>query len=577
MGRHKAKITTNTSPLSIRTNPSTKTGSRNGSLAKGSTVIINEIVQPGGGWIWFKLEDGRGYCCSVEPGVGKWATIIEDLNPPAPPAPPPPPPKAIDNSDLSQGLDSKIYEMIANQSKKTFSDLDVSTRLFGSPFQFMKTVDLKLNSKVNMGRKFLENISSNAPIVYFIPGKPNYLPDVSEVERSGMAAYFADQKMSSDGKSIIDKIFAKDEDIRYFDFVSDYGEYTKYVNLLCRVCAIYMGIGDRTAPNSKTKYRYYDWSNYKYGNDFKEANAGNDQVFDKKDWKETAYDLMFGSLRYTQFYVDPSSSFSESASNNTTSSKMEGLFDSAEGIVKELAFLTNTAALKNVDEARQSFAKGIDSIADKMLKNSNENFFTRLLGMSSSVLSGANLIFPELWGDAAYNKSYNITMNLKSPYGDKESIFLNVMVPLMHILALALPKQANSNAYASPFLLKAFAKGWFSCELGIIDSVSIDKGIDGSWSVDGLPQEVRVSIGVKDLYSNLMITSTSRPRDFMQNQGLIDFLAVTCGVDVVKPNLMLKFETLTSIMLGKVHSLPSDFYKQFIEAIQKQLEGIFKL
>lgn len=92
MPRYRVKITTNTAPLMIRSKPSTKTGSRVGSLAKGSTTIVNEVVQPGGGWVWFRLEDGRGYCCSVEPGVGKWATVIEDLTPPPPPAPPPPPP-----------------------------------------------------------------------------------------------------------------------------------------------------------------------------------------------------------------------------------------------------------------------------------------------------------------------------------------------------------------------------------------------------------------------------------------------------------------------------------------------------
>jgi len=220
----------------------------------------------------------------------------------------------------------------------------------------------------------------------------------------------------------------------------------------------------------------------------------------------------------------------------------------------------------------------MEDISDKLFKNTGENLFSRILGVAPNVLNGSNILFPELWGDSSYNKSYNVTINLVSPYGDKESIYLNVIVPLMHLLALCLPKQTTANTFASPFLVKVFAKGWFSCEMGIIDSISIDKAGSGdSWSVHGLANEMKVTLSIKDLYSNLMVTNATRPDLFFQNYGLIDFLAVTCGVDITKPNFLLKLETIYSVFFGKALDLPKNMYNELIQAIRRQIDPLIRI
>ncbi|WP_216369602.1 hypothetical protein, partial [Brevibacillus sp. MCWH] len=203
--------------------------------------------------------------------------------------------------------------------------------------------------------------------------------------------------------------------------------------------------------------------------------------------------------------------------------------DTMEGIVKELAFFSQTAAVSQLDDFRRGVSDTFDKWSKSLMSNYGEGFFSRLLSSSSKILDGSNLIFPELWGDAAYNKSYTITINLVSPYGDKESVYLNIIVPLLHILALALPRQTSANSFGPPFLVKVSSKGWFNCEMGVIDNVSIEKGGQGSWTVDGLPTEVKVQISVKDLYSGLMITPNSRPDLFFENKGLMNWLAITCG------------------------------------------------
>ena len=64
----------------------------------------------------------------------------------------------------------------------------------------------------------------------------------------------------------------------------------------------------------------------------------------------------------------------------------------------------------------------------------------------------------------------------------RQSIFLNCFVPMFHVLGFVLPRQTTANSYESPFLLKAHCGRWFSCEMGVMDSVEINKGGQGRLS-----------------------------------------------------------------------------------------------
>ena len=57
----------------------------------------------------------------------------------------------------------------------------------------------------------------------------------------------------------------------------------------------------------------------------------------------------------------------------------------------------------------------------------------------SSILDGGKIIFPDIWSDSSYDKSYQISIKLRSPDNDSLSIFLNVIKPYCKILALTLP------------------------------------------------------------------------------------------------------------------------------------------
>jgi hypothetical protein len=98
-----------------------------------------------------------------------------------------------------------------------------------------------------------------------VPGKPSYLPSLSEDERKSFTNWLAERVTDSDNTSALQAIIGN-QDIKYFDFTTDYVTYMQYVNLLCRMCALYLGIGDKpfNGIDGETPYKYYNWIDYKY-------------------------------------------------------------------------------------------------------------------------------------------------------------------------------------------------------------------------------------------------------------------------------------------------------------------------
>ena len=483
--------------------------------------------------------------------------------------------------DYTNGLDNKITDML--QASKSLNDIMNNTRIIGAPYQFLKSTDYRPFTEKKIGRKYMENILAEAPIVNFVPGSPNYLADFDkkskEVIENYLATHYKESEISSEVRKKLTGI-----DGRYFNFTANYSDYMRYVNLLCRVCSIYMGIGDRTVPHVGEKYKNCDWSryiNYEAAPKQKEKKKKKESIWENikdgiEDIMENVSDELFGDYKYLKCYVDPSSSFSESISNGTTESQMAGLYDSATGLVKEIQFLTSANGSSALDSVTSAIGAGINGLTDTFNSDGMSNI-KRLLGMADHVITGSNVIFPKLWSDSDFDKSYNFTVNLISPYGDVESIFLNIIMPLMHLIALGLPRQTSANSFTSPFLVKVFSKGWFSCDMGMVTGISISKGGSGDWNVFGLPTVVKVDISVTDLYSNLMMTKSSKPQLFMNNQGLIEFLAVTCGVDITKPDISMKLETIISTFVNSLYDLPSSTHDSFVEAIRNKIEPFFKL
>lgn len=485
----------------------------------------------------------------------------------------------INNDDQEENIygisDRQTYMRESNSNLSDNTVLSKQTnQIFGIPHQFLSTADYRIDSS-SFGHGFFNNIFMEKPLVTLMPGKMLFLPKYSKDNKKLFASLMADSDNDNSQKAL--KELQSDEaGCRYYDFTSDYTAYMNYVNLLCRVAAVYLGLDQEDKEGNKYvapdggSYKTYDWKKY---NVVKDRTIQEDKsiLSHVEDWfKTVADDLTHGQRCYVNFYIDPNTTVSESISNTTQNSQLEDKFDSLEGIVKEANLLLNSAS-GNTDFITGAFDWASGAIGD-LANLATVGLFKDMLGLGEEVLHGSNLIFPEIWTDSEYTKSFSIQINLASPYGDKEAIYLNIIVPMLHALCLALPRQSSPNSFNSPFLIRGYAQGWFAIDMGMVESITIDKGPEQSWTVDGLPTEVKVTLNIKELYSNLMMSPSTKPSYFFSNQGLIDFLGVTCGIDMTAPNIYLNFRVAKALLTSKFKDIPNNTYYSLSETFRNWLQ-----
>ena len=521
------------------------------------------------------------------------------------------------------------------------------SKYFGAPFRFTKHTDPPAEYTDSSGNTFKEgrtyatNIGAECPVIHFIPGLPTFANDFTSSEKEILRDYI-NESYSGNGEvkeSVMNKVMGIDG--RYFNFVPAWSSYVRYVNLLCRQCAIYMGLGDAEAFDSGVVYKNVNYAKFqsvsggifegeqsvfgsgdadifegvsdKYKNaDITEAasettegssnttdtsnntsnntsimdafeniefvdSEGNKNVFSRvmvglENFLTNVVTDIFGGYDSVKCYVDPSASFSEGIRNSTTESKVASLFDTGQSLTKEIQMWSGNGITDFVTNVGSIVGSVVEGLAE-MLGMENAAI-GNAKGYMTEITKGYNLVFPEMWSDSEYSKSYSFTVKLHSPYGDKESIFLNIMVPLMFLIALGLPRQASGNSYASPFFVRCIAKGWFSCDMGIIDSIDIKRGGGDSWNIHGMPVECEVSINVKDLYSSLSMTSTDHPGLYFNNPTLIEFLSATCGVDLTKPNLSLKIASFASAFTDPIQDFIPNAYNSVMQKLNNTIMRI---
>lgn len=265
---------------------------------------------------------------------------------------------------------------------------------------------------------------------------------------------------------------------------------------------------------------------------------------------------------YIDFFVKPPS-YSESFQNSTTSSKfLEGV-NAVSGISKELQFLMGGAMNMNLgayDEQIGDFTKNQNQIINQANLNEHaKKVMSSLITGSTAVVMGANLIFPEIWDSSNYSRDFSLEITLTTPYGNRESIFLNIIVPMMFLIALALPRQVTVNSYSSPFLVRCTVPGFFTCDMGMVKDLAISKGgSDGSqWTKDGLPTEVTITINIGDLYNSLSMSNYRTPRNmwnFIWNTPLVDYVGTVCGLNMKSSEMKKKLMVIWNL----VSAFPSD-------------------
>lgn len=181
------------------------------------------------------------------------------------------------------------------------------------------------------------------------------------------------------------------------------------------------------------------------------------------------------------------------------------------------------------------------------------------LGLSNvltSLTGGAYVDVPKKWDDSdAQIGSTSYTIDLISPYGNPLSQLQNLYIPLACILAAALPQKAGEAAYTSPFLCNLFNKGKQNVRLGMITSLTIERGTSNlGFTKNKRPLAFKVSFTVTD-FSNIMTTPISSSLFKMFQTSINDssllgrYLGTLCSRDLLTdkyliPKLKLKASRL---------------------------------
>ena len=524
--------------LYVRDQPSTA-GKKISQLNNGDTLNVDQqsgswIHHDKGGWSCATSASGKSYIVRTE--------IAEDS--PSPPATETTQETieiqkenlaAYEEIDLSPGgayiePPSNLSGVSSNEEylSSLGDSLTVSScrGILGMPYQFMPIVDTRLSNKSDaFGRKFAEKIVSKMPVLAIVPGKPRFMAGFSKSQKENIIEGIIG-KVTGSNKRNLDDIL--DTDGKFYSLEFDYMGYYNYVNQFCRSMAYFLGIENEKVNGIKLKN--FNW-------------MGDIQADLSK---------VINFTKCVAFYIDSEKSISENFSNSTTESMLKqqinGLSDAGREIQYYLGHAGSQTGLRfdkftNQEDLNENI-QNVNDFIDNILGEGNSNIFKRITGNIQTIASGGRMIFPEIWSDSNLSRSFSVSQTLVSPDPDDLSIYLNILVPMAHWICLAAPRGAKMpNGYISPYGIKAYYKGMFNIDMGMIEGLSFNKGEEGGWNRSGLPTVVKVSADIKDLYSQFAISEANfGDMGFFNNTILLDYIANMCGININEIDIQRNIE-----------------------------------
>ena len=113
------------------------------------------------------------------------------------------------------GFDPVTEQKKLSKKNKEGSNFDAgnfetqNTRILGMPHQFLETADFRIDSSNHFGYCFAKEIFMEKPMVTLIPGKPNYLPDYSEADKTVFGNLISDESTfngNDKAKGLLEKL-----------------------------------------------------------------------------------------------------------------------------------------------------------------------------------------------------------------------------------------------------------------------------------------------------------------------------------------------------------------------------------
>lgn len=477
----------------------------------------------------------------------------------------------LENTDKAKSVavnngDEDIYKGTYLGNKKMYNKMiDSYARAFGAPFTFLEETDPYYSTGVGktIGRTMASTMYS-APMIFSIcPGTVDYLPGFSKKNKD---KFFNQAVKAASGDSSLTKLLkGNNEDKlsgKMYEFKSSYKEYINIVNAMCRTSAILMGIGNEKMPGSSTKLKNFDYGYFttpssKASNGASGTKKSNSIFAEAKKALNTAV----SDESYIHFFLThQGSAVSENINTSTTSSALEEAFNESglSSAAKNLQYMMGGA----IGSAEDDIQRIIDD------SYSSSEFLGNFASMTKNYIKGGRIVFPQMIDSVGYDKAVTATLKFFALTGDKVDIFLRTMVPTIHVMALAFPKQIGQSMYTYPFLCRVYQPGWYNSDLSVITNLRITRGgtDDTSWTVDALSREIELSFDITPLYSNMMVTASNHPFLFMQNTALLEYLGVMCGVDLKMNNFNAKVDIMKSLVKNKFTDIPTNLARGIVDS-----------
>lgn len=487
------------------------------------------------------------------------------------------------------------YEHLQRNIDESLSKyMNNGIRLLGAPHQFMKQTDPRYGNS-ELGRKFAQKMMFEAPLVYMKPGVSEFLPGQNSKFRDGFLNAIGALNDESKKKSL-EAMLAADEKnkgnvgkdtIRYYGIKPDYSGFMTHVNSLCRILATMEGLDRVRVPWTKGSATFgnYDWRLYRMESDYGNLHITPKGGFSFESMFKEFANTVTGNKKmqdfeYIRYYAQPESSYGTSFSNSTTGSMLESLTSQVEGMARELNTISAFVGLdtSKIGEATDAMASTISEAVNKYGSDGTiSTGIKRITNTLGSVMLGGHIVLPEMWGGSSYDNDFSFSMTLSSPYGNKLSKYIHVGVPMMFLLASVLPVMQSPNVISTPYLFQCFMPGFFDSEMCMVTSLSFDKSTDGITMGNSLPSEVKVTVGIKDLYSSLSMPKAHKIEDWMSNTGMMEFLAVQAGVDISRQELNSNFKMFAELLKDSMYDHVQDTAYEIMMSFKHHAINWFKM
>ena len=448
--------------------------------------------------------------------------------------------------------------------------------ILGCPHQFLPVADARIDNNGNagsessIGRVYAEKIIKHMPLLLMTPGLPDLLTSFSATQKSSVLG----RLFGTNNRSDIENLFTKCSG-KYYSLKYAYTEYFYYVNAMLRAAAHFLKI-----QNIKIDTRAlsdYNWMYYTTN-----PSGDNNDIFGHEGLRK----FLGPYAGCIAIYADCGNNVDDSFSNSTAQSSLSSMIDGVSDQAREINYLIgNIGGVVGLQLNRITSMENLDTniseftgLIDRIVGHKN-GLVSNVVGQVQTILAGGRMIFPEIWSDSSFSRSYNCKMKLVSPSGDKLSIYLNILVPIYHLLGFVLPRQGSGQTYYSPFLVRAYCKSLFNVDMGIIGDLNVTKGEEGEWTKDGLPTVAEISFTIKDLYDNLFMSRYENPLSptgIMSNITELDYIANSCGINVNDQEIVRTIKMYTGLGFGAARDmLDIGIFGNISQYFNQKLNNIF--